>query len=194
MIKKIKLETSDATLLSGAAYESRGDFVFLLQLLRNYDRNNDTAINNLYTELLKKIIKEQLIILGISKKYAPLDELIYKKTFDSNSGQMIYEKKYDIEILNLYPYNFDSFIQLFPYQYIEVNKLNKTLNHKNKDKIQEILSDIYNSNDQLKKMLRIIEKQYKTDSDSKLFFDMLDNIILEFRVIGKSNEQIKSTN
>ena len=188
MIKKVKLENEDCTSLNGAAYESRGDFIFLLQLLRNYDEDNNAAIDNLYNKLIIKIVEEQLIIQEVSKKYAPLEDIIYKKTFDSNSGQMIYDKKYNIEILNLYHYDFTGFIQFSPYQYIEIDKFNKILNDKNKVKIKEILNDAYNSNDELRKMSRLIEKQYKTTDESKLFFDILGNVILEFKIIGENNE------
>lgn len=188
MIKKVKLENEDCTNLSGAAYESRGDFIFLLQLLRNYDENNNAAIDNLYNKLIIKIVEEQLIIQEVSKKYAPLEDIIYKKTFDSNSGQMIYDKKYNIEVLNLYPYDFTSFIQFSPYQYIEIDKFNKILNNKNKNKIQEILNDVYEGNNELQKMSRLIQKQYKSNTELKLFFDILGNNILEFNIIGENNE------
>lgn len=188
MIKKVKLENEDCTSLNGAAYESRGDFIFLLQLLRNYNEDNNAAIDNLYNKLIIKIVEEQLIIQEVSKKYVPLEDIIYKKTFDSNSGQMIYDKKYNIEILNLYHYDFTSFIQFSPYQYIEINKFNKILSDKNKVKIKEILNDAYNGNDELRKMSRLIEKQYKTTDESKLFFDILGNVILEFKIIGENNE------
>ena len=68
------------------------------------------------------------------------------------------------------------------------DEFNKILNDKNKVKIKEILNDAYNGNDELRKMSRLIEKQYKTTDESKLFFDILGNVILEFKIIGENNE------
>lgn len=188
MIKKIKIEQKDNIKILGINYESRGIFVLLLQLLRNYNEENDLLIKNLYNKLLKKIIEEKLIFQFIALKYIPLEDNIYRISYDSNSGLIFYNKKYNIKIKNIQEYSFDKLLQYSPYQYIEQYKLKKIITDKNKIKIEELLNDI-NLNIKLFQTENIhIQELFKQNEKDNFYYNIFDNKIIIFNIMETLNE------